>query len=761
MRDEDRRINEILHLCQEGVTLDSIGQNMSDCAGRTLRERQPAAEALQAAYERLAHYSTELLATNEELQVILEELQVAQAELKQQNLQLAIQQQRYQDLFNFAPHGYVVTDATGIIQEANQAISAKLSVDSRALVGKPLIIFIQVPYRKVFNAQLSNLSSLAQAQTWEANLQPRNGEPFSAEITVAPVRDSSNQVMALRWLIRDITARKQAEEAVRQQAKQEQLLRRITQRIHQSLDLEQILATTVNEVRRILQADRVLIFRLHQDGSGQVIQETVLPEYPVTDRMRWLDECFPDACYEYYCQGQPRIVSDVVTDDWASCLTEFMQAIGVKSKVVAPIVQTTEASTPVWGLLIVHACSYYRQWQQSEADFLQQIAHQLAIAIQQAKLYRKLQIELAEREQAEEALRQSEERFRQAFDNAPIGMALTSLDGQFLKVNRSLCEILGYSEAELLDRTFRDVTYHEERDMDLEGVRLMLRGEIRFYQREKQYFHKQGHVVQALLSVSLVKDRDKKPLYFIAQVQDISDRHQIDRMKDEFISIVSHELRTPLTAIRGSLGILESGAFDDQPEQVKEMLQIALNNSDRLVRLVNDILDLERLESSKTQLLMEACEVANLVQQAIESVQAIADEANVTLCATCQNTQIWVDPDAIVQMLINLLSNAIKFSPTGGTVWLNTELTPSHPTPYICFCVKDRGRGVPPNKLEVIFDRFQQVDISDSRQKGGTGLGLAICKSIVQQHGGQIWVESVLGVGSTFYVTLPTIRQEI
>ncbi|MBD2199924.1 MULTISPECIES: PAS domain S-box protein [Calothrix] len=238
-------------------------------------------------------------------------------------------------------------------------------------------------------------------------------------------------------------------------------------------------------------------------------------------------------------------------------------------------------------------------------------------------------------------------------------------------------------------------------------------------------------------------------------VQDISDRHQIEQMKDEFISVVSHELRTPLTAINGALGMLTTGIFDKRPERAKEMLTIAANNCDRLVRLVNDILDLERLESGKTQLVMESCEVADLMQQAIEAVEAIATQAVITLEFQPLNVTMTAAPDAIVQTLINLLSNAIKFSPVNSTVCLTAELENAHNNSYILFCVQDQGRGIPSDKLETIFNRFQQVDVSDARQKGGTGLGLAICKSIVQQHGGQIWVESVVGTGSTFYFTLP------
>lgn len=385
--------------------------------------------------------------------------------------------------------------------------------------------------------------------------------------------------------------------------------------------------------------------------------------------------------------------------------------------------------------------------------------------------------DITESRRTEEALRESEERFRRAFDDAPIGIALVSLEGRFVKVNRALCEIVGYSEAELLSITFQDITHPDDLPFDLEAKQHMLTGDLRVYQVEKRYLHKMGDSVHVLLSSSLVRDHSEQPLYFVTQVQDISDRHKVDRMKDEFISIVSHELRTPLTAIRGSLGLMDSGVLSDDPEQLKDMLQIAINNSDRLVRLVNDILDLERLESGNVPLVLEPCEVSALIDAAIESVQAIADDASIRLSTNACDAQIWVAPDAIIQALTNLLSNAIKFSPAGSRVEVSAVLVPdrnaSHnradPTetiescklPYICFAVVDEGRGIPHDKLETIFVRFQQVDVSDSRQKGGTGLGLTICKNIVQQHGGHIWAESTLGQGSTFYFTLPFAKNTV
>ncbi len=241
---------------------------------------------------------------------------------------------------------------------------------------------------------------------------------------------------------------------------------------------------------------------------------------------------------------------------------------------------------------------------------------------------RELEDQIAARTQE---LQRTEERFRSAFEDAPIGIALIALEGQLIRVNRSLSEILGYSQAELLTKTFQAITHPDDLVINLEQIQRVLAGEIQTYQVQKRYFHQQGYVVWSLLNLSLVRDHQGEPIYFIAQIQDISDRHVIEQMKDEFISIVSHELRTPLTAIHGSLGILESGLYHNNSEKFNHLISIALNNSERLVRLVNHILDLERLESRTTALEMAACEVTDLIQQGVETIQPIADAAKIHL----------------------------------------------------------------------------------------------------------------------------------
>ncbi len=542
------------------------------------------------------------------------------------------------------------------------------------------------------------------------------------------------------------------------------LLASITQHIRESLDFDEILTTAVTEVRQVLQADRVLIFHLTSQGSGVVIKESVLPEYPVTKEMLFLDECFPEQCYEYYCQGRPRIVLDVCKDEWADCLAEFMEQVGVKTKIVAPIVQMDDDNLPkVWGLLIVHSCAYYRQWQSSDAELVQHISDQLAIALKQADLYSQLQT--------------SETHLRNAFETAVNGMAMLTLSGHFMQVNPALCQLLGYSKSELLQFAVQDLIQPEELDQHHNHIQDLIADRTLSLQIESELRHKSGKTRWAICSVSVVRDPEGEPLYFVVQVQDINERHALEQLKSEFISSVSHELRTPLTSIRGSLGLLASGVLDHQPEKHKRLIEIAAIESERLVRLVDDLLDLERLQSQQVTLHPEWFSAMSLIQQVVENLRPTADSNNVHLDIEPTSVQVWADSDRIIQVLINLVSNAIKFSPSGSTVRLSVQsqndeellqssdkqqdvLEPARSiaiSPYsqVVFQVTDQGRGIPADQLELIFDRFQQVNKSDSRDQAGVGLGLAICKNIVQQHGGLIWAESKVGQGSTFYFTLP------
>ncbi len=243
------------------------------------------------------------------------------------------------------------------------------------------------------------------------------------------------------------------------------------------------------------------------------------------------------------------------------------------------------------------------------------------------------------------------------------------------------------------------------------------------------------------------------PVRILGTGQDITERHAVERAKAEFVSVVSHELRTPLTSIRGSLGLLESGVLGALPANGRRMIEIAVKNSDRLVRLVNEILDIERLNSGEIEMHPQACDAVQLIEQATEEMAAVFDEANVTLALDAEPVALLADPDRVVQTLTNLLSNAVKFSPAGSTVGVSS----AQHDDSVLFQVADEGRGIPADKLESIFERFQQVDASDAREKGGAGLGLAICRMIVEHHGGRIWAQSTPGQGTTLSFVLPTL----
>lgn len=243
-------------------------------------------------------------------------------------------------------------------------------------------------------------------------------------------------------------------------------------------------------------------------------------------------------------------------------------------------------------------------------------------------------------------------------------------------------------------------------------------------------------------------------------------RKQLDLLKDEFIATVSHELRTPLTSIRGALGLLSAGLMGKMDDKAQNLLRIASTNTDRLVRLINDILDLERMDSGQAPLQIERCSLPELVRAAADTMASMAEAAKVQIeiveppASYADDMQYFDgDPDRIQQVLCNLLSNAIKFSPNGSAIRVV-----SHPhAENLALRIEDHGRGIPADKLETIFARFSQVDPTDARQKGGTGLGLAICRSILSQHGGSIWAErndrdGSNRPGTTFILRIPRVR---
>lgn len=352
-------------------------------------------------------------------------------------------------------------------------------------------------------------------------------------------------------------------------------------------------------------------------------------------------------------------------------------------------------------------------------------------------------------------LQASEETFRSAMEYASIGMALVDLDGSWLKVNKSLCDLLGYTEEELRKIDFQSITHPDDLSEDLNYVKQLLASKIESYQMEKRYFHKHGHTIWALLSVSLARDDSGRPEYFIAQIQDITERKEMERMKSEFISIVSHELRTPLTSIRGSLGLILGAMSKDLPEKVAGLINIAHSNCERLILLINDILDIDKIASGQMRFDMKSESLAIITARAAEANQAYAQKYNTSIKVEpiAEDVQVRVDANRYIQALSNLLSNAAKYSPENTPIRIVTEADGKN----VRIQIIDKGPGIPEEFHARIFSKFSQADSSATRSKGGTGLGLHITKQIIEHMHGKIGFETSPKTGTTFWIELPRV----
>ena len=586
--------------------------------------------------------------------------------------------------------------------------------------------------------------------SYEIENVKKDGTPFwcSSTCSVFKHSDYGDVLVAVQ---QDITDRKQAEAALLQKSRQEKLLWSITQAIRQSLDLNVILNTAVVEVRQTLQTDRAAIYRFNPDWSGDFVVESV-GEYWVK-----LVGCnINKACEDIYLQetqgGRFRnhetfAIADIGAAGLHPCHVQLLEQFQAKAYMAVPIF----SGELLWGLSIVYQNNAPRNWQSWEIELLEQIASQLAIAIQQSQLYEQLQSELQERQQAEATIREAERRWRSLLDNVQLIVVGLDRSGNVNYVNPFFLTLTGYTHPEVLGKNwFENFLPHASQQSTQTVLSEVLTNNAHPYYRN-YILTKSGEERFIAWNNTMLQDADENIIGNISIGEDITERKKVEQIKDEFIGIVSHELRTPLTAIQMSLGLIKTGVYDKKPEKSRRMIEIALLDTNRLVTLLNDILDLERLDSGRAIFEKTVCKAADLMQQAVNGIQAIATKQQISLIITPTDTEVEVAGDAIVQTLTNLLSNAIKFSPPDSTIVVGVEKQ----IDCVKFQVSDRGRGIPADKLELIFGRFQQVDASDSREKGGTGLGLAICQSIIERHGGKIWVESILGEGSTFFFTLP------
>ncbi|ARV57572.1 hypothetical protein BZZ01_02040 [Nostocales cyanobacterium HT-58-2] len=556
---------------------------------------------------------------------------------------------------------------------------------------------------------------------------------------------------------------------LQQRIEREHLITQIAQKIHQTLDIKEILQTTVTQVRQFLQTDRVLIFRLYSDGWGIVISESVGSPWTPLLSSSFYDPCFNKNYVEPFLMGLVTVKSDIHDCNINPCHVELLANLQVRANLVVPIVQSNQ----LWGMLIAHHCAAPRQWQALEIDLLKELATQMGIALQQAELYQQAQNELTERRRIEIQLRESEQRFRQLAENINAVFWLTELpERRVTYVSPAYERLWGLNPQDIYDdyQTWINLLHPQDREAvenafhekALEGrfdeeYRIVLPdGTVRWVHDRCFPLQDESGSVYRLTGIAeditARKQAEIERAHLLEQEQAArTEAERANRVKDEFLAIVSHELRSPLNSILGWAQLMQMRKLD--PATTTEGLASIERNAKLQTQLVDDLLDVAKILRGKVSMNMAPVNLVFIIESAITTVRTAAAAKSIVLHPVLSPIgQVSGDVARLQQIVCNLLSNAIKFTPTGGRVDIGLQQVGNQAQ----ITVSDTGIGINPNFLPHIFESFRQEDASTTREYGGLGLGLAIVRYLVEAHGGTICAGSKgEGQGATFTVRLP------
>ncbi|MBB5723242.1 PAS domain S-box-containing protein [Loktanella ponticola] len=361
--------------------------------------------------------------------------------------------------------------------------------------------------------------------------------------------------------------------------------------------------------------------------------------------------------------------------------------------------------------------------------------------------------DITERKTTENELRISVAQFKSAFDNATVGMATVGMDGAFRSVNLALCDLLGYTETDLLENNFELLAHPDDHVENMAMIDELKAGNVNSYRMERRCIRADNEIIWVLLSIGVVKDSDGNPEHIISQVVDVTEQRRLNQLKSEFISTVSHELRTPLTSVLGSLSLLST--LDDEPfsDDAQRLLFIAQENGKRLHALINDVLDFEKFSARQMRFTVAKHRIIGLVEEAVIANLATAQKFEVRYDIVCPDRSVtgFVDPDRFQQVMTNLLTNAVKFADKDSSIRLAVKAQKNE----IRVSVTNHGSGIPDTFKDQIFKPFSQAATAGTRAMGGTGLGLNITKQIVEQTGGTIGFDSSEDGKTTFWFTVP------
>ena len=710
-------------------------------------------------------------------------------------------------LAHVSPVGIFRTTADGQTTYVNQRWCEIAGITAAAVDGTGWLQAIHPDDRERVTAEWQQAMQSVTLECFQSchRLQRSNGTVVWVFVQVLANYDSDGTISGYVGTTTDITQRQLAEEALWQQAERERLVAAIVQEIRRHLDLSHVLKTTVTEVRRLLQTDRVLFFRFESDWSGTVLVESVGTDWKSIQGENIADPCFAESHVRKYRNGHTRAVSNVHTEyHHPSCYVEMLAAFQVNAELVVPILQDDE----LWGLLIAHHCSEPRHWQTWETDLLKQLAAQVSIAIQQSELYQEVQRLNAELEQQvetrtaqlqlafnfEATLKRIADRVRDSLDEDQIlQTAVRELAGA-IKVRSC--------NAALYDLTQRTSTVRYEyttsvapiqgrivqMDNFKEGYGQLLQGQ--YFQfcsllpnlergkaamfacpilddqgvlgdlwlvsnGERIFAEQDIRLVQQVANQCAIALRQAR-LYQAAQAQ-VEALERLNRLKDDFLSTVSHELRTPMANIKMAAQMLEivlrrDKLLDADAGSLPRYFQILHSECQREIKLINDLLDLSRLEMATEPLFLTALSLQswlpNLVKPFSERINSQQQHLEVVIPTTL--APLSTDQSYLERIITELLSNACKYTPAHGRIAIVVAVEPT----TVRFEISNTGIEIAASDRDRVFEKFYRIPNNDPWKHGGTGLGLALTKKLVETLGGSIRVTSKARL-TTFIVELP------
>jgi PAS domain S-box-containing protein len=517
-------------------------------------------------------------------------------------------------------------------------------------------------------------------------------------------------------------------------------LLRLAETATQSLDTNKIITDTLDESLAFLGFEVGFVRIIEPEKGGMVVRAARglrSPEF--LQGVTPLDDSRRNVSLIVYETKEPYICTDIRRDPIYK--NRSMQREGVVSTAAAPILSKSR----VLGIIVVGSRKSHK-FAQREIHLLKAFGSQLGAALENAQLY--------------EQVNRGRDYIENLLENA--GDAIVSTDAQdtILSWNRAAEVIFGYSREEVIGKNLAMLApqSHPTELVELR-TKIELTGPMRNLEVRRK--RKDGSIFNVALAVSPIRSNDERIVGFLYIAKDITETKryekrllQLDHMKSDFVSNVSHELRTPLTAIKGSVDNMLDGITGELNEKQSRYLARIKSNADRLGRLINELLDLSRIESGKIDLIYVNLPVVSLAKEVAEILRPMAAEKLISLEVSDNGEEIhaWADRDKITQVLINIVGNAVKFTPSNGKITITVD---KRKQGFVTLSVQDTGPGIPEGELDKVTDKFYQVARVNKEKTKGAGLGLAISKALVDMHGGQLWIASELGKGSVFSFSIP------